>query len=123
MATLTGACVVALGAHHTGVMANDDELAQELVASGRRADDRAWQLPLTEEYGEQLKSNFADVANIAGRDGGAITAAAFLGRFTKGLKWAHMDIAGTAWSTGNAKNATGRPLALLADFLIHRARS
>jgi leucyl aminopeptidase len=122
MATLTGACVVALGSHHSGVMGNDDELAQELVACGRRADDRAWQLPLTEEYGEQLKTNFADVANVAGRDGGAITAAAFLGRFTKGLKWAHLDIAGTAWGSGNNKNATGRPLALLADFLIRRAR-
>ncbi|HKC15449.1 MAG TPA: hypothetical protein VKC11_01975, partial [Steroidobacteraceae bacterium] len=114
--------VVALGSHHSGVMGNDDELAQELVACGRRADDRAWQLPLTEEYGEQLKTNFADVANVAGRDGGAITAAAFLGRFTKGLKWAHLDIAGTAWGSGNNKNATGRPLALLADFLIRRAR-
>ncbi len=123
MATLTGACVVALGAHHSGVMGNDDELAQELVACGRRADDRAWQLPLTEEYGEQLKTNFADVANIAGRDGGAITAAAFLGRFTKGLKWAHLDIAGTAWTSGNAKSATGRPLGLLGDFLIRRARA
>ena len=122
MATLTGACVVALGAHHTGVMGNDDALAQELVAAGRRADDRAWQLPLTEEYGEQLKSNFADVANVAGRDGGAITAGAFLGRFTKGLKWAHLDIAGTAWVSGGAKSATGRPLALMADFLIQRAR-
>lgn len=123
MATLTGACVIALGAHHTGVMGNDDALAEELVAAGKRADDRAWQLPLTEEYGEQLKTNFADVANVAGRDGGAITAAAFLGRFTKGLKWAHLDIAGTAWLTGTAKNATGRPLALLADFLIRRARA
>jgi leucyl aminopeptidase len=123
MATLTGACVVALGAHHSGVMGNDEELAQELVACGRRADDRAWQLPLTEEYGEQLKSNFADVANIAGRDGGAITAAAFLGRFTKGLKWAHLDIAGTAWSSGSTKSATGRPLGLLGDFLIRRARA
>ena len=122
MATLTGACVVALGAHHTGVMGNDDALAQELIAAGRRAEDRAWQLPLTEEYGEQLKSNFADVANIAGRDGGAITASAFLGRFTQGLKWAHLDIAGTAWLSGNNKGATGRPLALLADFLIGRAR-
>jgi leucyl aminopeptidase len=122
MATLTGACVVALGAHHTGIMGNDDELAQELVASGKRADDRAWQLPLTEEYGEQLKTNFADVANVAGRDGGAITAAAFLGRFTKGLKWAHLDIAGTAWLSGSQKSATGRPLALLGDFLIRRAR-
>jgi len=122
MATLTGACVIALGAHHTGVMGNDDALAQELVDSGRRADDRAWQLPLTEEYGEQLRTNFADVANVAGRDGGAITAAAFLGRFTKGLSWAHLDIAGTAWLSGASKGATGRPLALLGDFLIRRAR-
>jgi leucyl aminopeptidase len=123
IATLTGACVVALGAHHTGVMGNDDKLAQELVAAGRRADDRAWQLPLTAEYGEQLKTNFADVANVAGREGGAITAAAFLGRFTKGLRWAHLDIAGTAWLSGTPKSATGRPLGLLADFLIQRARA
>jgi leucyl aminopeptidase len=123
IATLTGACVVALGAHHTGIMGNDEGLAQELVACGIRADDRAWQLPLTAEYGEQLKTNFADVANVAGRDGGAITAAAFLGRFTKGMKWAHLDIAGTAWLTGTAKSATGRPLGLLADFLIQRARA
>jgi leucyl aminopeptidase len=121
VATLTGACVVALGAHHTGVMANDDALAQELVAAGVRAEDRAWQLPLTEEYGEQLKSNFADVANVAGRDGGAITAAAFLSRFTKGLTWAHLDIAGSAWLSGAAKGATGRPLGLLAEFLLRRA--
>jgi leucyl aminopeptidase len=121
VATLTGACVVALGAHHTGVMGNDDALAQELVAAGLRAEDRAWQLPLTEEYGEQLKSNFADVANVAGRDGGAITAAAFLGRFTKGLNWAHLDIAGSAWLSGAAKGATGRPLGLLAEFLLRRA--
>jgi len=123
IATLTGACVVALGAHHTGIMGNDDALAQELVSAGRRADDRAWQLPLTAEYGEQLKTNFADVANVAGRDGGAITAAAFLGRFTQGMKWAHMDIAGTAWLSGTAKSATGRPLGLLAEFLIQRARA
>jgi len=121
MATLTGACVVALGHHHSGVMANDDTLARELVDAGQRTDDRAWQLPLTEEYGEQLKSNFADMANIAGRDGGAITAAAFLAKFTQGLKWAHMDIAGTAWVSGAAKSATARPLPLLADFLIRRA--
>jgi leucyl aminopeptidase len=122
MATLTGACVVALGHHHSAVMSNDDELARELVAAGVRADDRAWQMPLTEEYGEQLRSNFADVANVGGRDGGAITAAAFLARFTKGLSWAHLDIAGTAWVSGTAKSATGRPLSLLADFLIWRAR-
>ena len=123
IATLTGACVVALGAHHTGVMGNDDKLAQELVGCGRRADDRAWQLPLTVDYSEQLKTNFADVANVAGREGGAITAAAFLGRFTKGLRWAHLDIAGTAWLSGAPKSATGRPLGLLADFLIQRARA
>jgi leucyl aminopeptidase len=121
LATLTGACVIALGMHHTGVMANDDALAQELVESGLRADDRAWQLPLTEEYGEQLKSNFADLANVAGRDGGAITAGAFLARFTKGLRWAHMDIAGSAYVGGGAKGSTGRPVALLTDFLLRRA--
>ena len=120
MATLTGACVIALGMHHSGVMANDDELASELVAAGVRADDRAWQLPLTEEYGEQLKSNFADFANVAGRDGGAITAGAFLAKFTKGLRWAHMDIAGSAYVGGAAKGSTGRPIALLTDFLVRR---
>nr|MBP7614894.1 leucyl aminopeptidase [Steroidobacteraceae bacterium] len=121
IATLTGACVVALGAHHSGVMANDDALARELVESGRRADDRAWQLPLTEDYADQLKSNFADMANVAGRDGGAITAGAFLGKFTKGLKWAHMDIAGTAYLSGAQKGSTGRPISLLSEFLIQRA--
>jgi leucyl aminopeptidase len=120
-ATLTGACIVALGNHHSGVMANDDVLARELVEAGVRADDRAWQLPLTEEYAEQLRTNFADMANVGGREGGAITAAAFLGKFTSGLRWAHMDIAGTAWTTGTAKGASGRPLGLVADFLTHRA--
>jgi leucyl aminopeptidase len=122
VATLTGACVVALGAHHTGIMSNTDELAAELVGAGRLADDRAWQLPLTEEYGEQLKSNFADMANVAGRDGGAITAAAFLAKFTHGLKWAHLDIAGSAYVGGAQKGSTGRPVALLSEFLIRRAR-
>ncbi len=121
IATLTGACVIALGAHHSGVMSNDDALARELVAAGARADDRAWQLPLTEDYGEQLKSNFADFANIGGREGGAITAAAYLAKFTQGLKWAHLDIAGTAYQGGTNKGSTGRPTPLLADFLIHRA--
>jgi leucyl aminopeptidase len=120
-ATLTGACVIALGNHHSGVMANDDALARELVEAGVRTDDRAWQLPLTEDYGDQLRSNFADMANVAGREGGAITAAAFLGKFTQGLKWAHMDIAGTAWSGGAAKGASGRPLSLVGDFLTRRA--
>jgi leucyl aminopeptidase len=120
-ATLTGACVIALGNHFSGVMGNDDALARELVDAGARTDDRAWQLPLTEEYGEQLRSNFADMANVAGREGGAITAAAFLGKFTQGLKWAHMDIAGTAWTSGMAKGATGRPMSLVGDFLSRRA--
>ncbi len=121
IATLTGACVVALGHHHSGVVSNDDALAQELVAAGQRADDRAWQLPLTEEYAEQLKSNFADFANIGGREGGAITAAAFLSKFTQGMRWAHLDVAGTAYQGGAQKGSTGRPTPLLTDFLVHRA--
>ena len=121
IATLTGACVVALGHHHSGCMGNDDELVRELVEAGVRADDRAWHLPITEEYAEQLKSNFADFANVGGREGGAITAAAFLGKFTQGLKWAHLDVAGTAYQGGAQKGSTGRPTPLLADFLIHRA--
>lgn len=121
IATLTGACVVALGAHHTGVFANDAALAQSLVASGLRGDDRAWHMPITEDYADQLKSNFADFANVAGREGGAITAAAFLGKFTQGLRWAHLDIAGTAWLTGANKAASGRPLGLLADFLLRES--
>jgi leucyl aminopeptidase len=121
IATLTGACVVALGHHHSGAMGNDPDLVHELVEAGVRADDRAWQLPLTEEYAEQLKSNFADFANVGGRDGGAITAGAFLAKFTQGLKWAHLDVAGTAYQGGAQKGSTGRPTPLLADFLIHRA--
>jgi leucyl aminopeptidase len=121
IATLTGACVIALGPHHAGVFSTDQALAREIVEAGARADDRAWQLPLTEEYGEGLKSNFADFANVAGREGGAITAAAFLAKFTKGLQWAHLDIAGTAYLAGAHKGSTGRPVPLLADFLIHRA--
>jgi leucyl aminopeptidase len=121
IATLTGACVVALGHHHSGVMGNDAPLVEELLEAGNRADDRCWQLPLTEEYGEQLKSNFADFANVGGRDGGAITAATFLSKFTQGLKWAHLDIAGTAYQGGVHKGSTGRPTPLLADFLLHRA--
>ena len=121
IATLTGACVVALGHHHAGVMGNDEKLVQELLAAGARADDRCWQLPLTEEYAEALKSNFADFANVGGRDGGAITAAAFLAKFTQGLKWAHLDVAGIAYQGGAQKGSTGKPTPLLADFLIQRA--
>jgi len=118
VATLTGACVVALGAHNSAVMSNDDGLADALVAAGRRSADTCWRLPLGEEYQEQLKSNFADFANVGGRDGGAITAACFLWKFVDGMKWAHLDIAGTAYQTGAAKGATGRPVPLLVDFLL-----
>ena len=123
LATLTGACVIALGHHHSGALGNDETLVRELIDAGVRADDRAWPLPLTEEYTEQLKSNFADFANIGGRDGGAITAAAFLAKFTQGMSWAHLDIAGVAWQGGAHKGSTGRPTPLLADFLLRRARA
>ena len=120
VATLTGACVVALGAHRTAVMSNTDALRDELVAAGERAEDRAWPMPLGEEYAEQLKSNFADMANIGGAGGGAVTAACFLEKFTKDMNWAHMDIAGTAWKSGAKKGATGRPVPLLSEMLLAR---
>jgi leucyl aminopeptidase len=121
IATLTGACVVALGAHASGVLGNDDNLVQEVLAAGEYACDRAWQLPLWDPYQKQLDSNFADMANIGGREAGTITAACFLSRYTKELKWAHLDIAGTAWKSGKAKGATGRPVGLLTQYLINRA--
>ncbi len=121
VATLTGACIVALGNHFSGLMSNDETLAEELAAAGLRADDRAWRLPIGEEYVDQLKSNFADIANVGGREGGACTAASFLWKFAKDLKWAHLDIAGTAWLSGSLKGSTGRPVPLLVDFLINRA--
>ena len=122
MATLTGACVVALGNINSGLFANNEELARELMAASKAAGDPAWRMPLDEDYQEQLKTNFADMANI-GTPGnaGAVTAACFLARFTKNMNWAHLDIAGTAWKTGAAKGATGRPVPLLTQFLIHRA--
>ncbi|NMF96295.1 leucyl aminopeptidase [Aromatoleum toluolicum] len=123
IATLTGACVVALGKIPSGLLANDDELARELTDCGTVSGDRVWQLPLWDEYQELLKSNFADMANIGGRYGGTITAACFLARFTKAYKWAHLDIAGTAWLSGDAKGATGRPVPLLAEFLIARSQA
>ncbi len=123
VATLTGACVIALGAHYSGLMSADEELARELVSAGERADDRTWRMPLAEEYGEQLKSNFADFANTGGREGGAITAACFLAKFAQGMRWAHLDIAGVAWLTGAQKGSTGRPVPLLVDFLLQRARN
>ena len=121
VATLTGACIVALGNHFSGLMSNDEALAEELSAAGGRADDRAWRLPIGEEFVEQLKSNFADIANVGGREGGACTAASFLWKFAKDLKWAHLDIAGTAWLSGSQKGSTGRPVPLLVDFLLSRA--
>ncbi len=122
IATLTGACVIALGNVNSGLFANNDDLGDELLAASRAASDAAWRMPLGEEYQEQLKSNFADMANI-GTPGnaGAITAACFLSRYTKAYPWAHLDIAGTAWKTGAAKGATGRPVPLLSQFLIRRA--
>ena len=121
-ATLTGAIVIALGNVTTGIFANDDKLAAELVGAGKVANDAAWHMPMGPEYDEQLKSNFADIPNISGgRAGGSITAACFLGRFTKSYKWAHMDIAGTAWKSGADKGSTGRPVPLLANFLFKRA--
>jgi leucyl aminopeptidase len=120
IATLTGACVIALGNHFSGLFSNDDELAATLEEAGRRADDRAWHMPISEEYSEQLKSNFADFANVAGREGGAITAACFLSKFTDGLKWAHLDVAGTAYQGGAQKGSTGRPVPLLVDYLLNK---
>lgn len=122
IATLTGACVTALGHVATGLLANDDGLARELLHAGDAAYDRCWQLPLWEDYQEQLKSNFADMANIGGRPAGTITAACFLSRFAKKYAWAHLDIAGTAWRSGKEKGSTGRPVPLLVHFLAARAK-
>jgi leucyl aminopeptidase len=121
VATLTGACVIALGHVATGLLANTDGLARELLDAGQEAYDRAWQLPLWEDYQELLNSNFADMANIGGRAGGTITASCFLSRFTKKYNWAHLDIAGTAYRSGKEKGSTGRPVPLLAHFLMARA--
>jgi leucyl aminopeptidase len=121
IATLTGACVIALGHHRSGLFSADDALAAELLTAGDKGQDPAWRMPVDAEYDEGLKSNFADMANIAGRAGGAITAAMFLKRFTGKFTWAHLDIAGTAWKSGAAKGATGRPVALLTHFILARA--
>ncbi len=121
MATLTGACVIALGHHRSGLFTSDDALAAGLQQAGEAALDPCWRMPLDDEYAEGLKSNFADVANVAGRAGGAITAAKFLQRFAKAYPWAHLDIAGTAWKSGGAKGATGRPVPLLLTYLMNQA--
>jgi len=122
IATLTGACVVALGAHASGLFSNHDALAEALLAAGEYSGDRAWRLPAWEDYKDQLKSNFADLANVGGRQAGAVTAACFLGRFAEDYRWAHLDIAGTAWRSGRRKGATGRPVALLTQYLLDRTQ-
>jgi leucyl aminopeptidase len=121
IATLTGACVIALGHVATGLFANDQKLAEEIKEAGDDAWDRVWQMPLWEDYQEQLRSNFADMANIGGRPGGSITAASFLARFTRKQRWAHLDIAGTAWRSGREKGSTGRPVPLLVRFALRHA--
>ena len=120
VATLTGACVIALGHHASGLYGNDDTLVKALLDAGETSFDRAWMMPLWDDYQEQLKSNFADMANIGGRPGGSITAACFLSRFAGKFSWAHLDIAGTAWKSGKEKGATGRPVSLLIEFLVKR---
>jgi leucyl aminopeptidase len=120
IATLTGACVIALGHHASGLFSNKESLAKELLQAGEQAMDRAWHMPMWDDYQGQLDSNFADMANIGGRAGGSITAACFLSRFAKKFDWAHLDIAGTAWKSGKEKGATGRPVPLLTEFLMRR---
>src|SRR3569623_1442560 len=120
IATLTGACVIALGKHASGLLGNNEALIQDLLKAGKETGDRAWELPLWEDYQDQLKTHFAAMANIGRRDGGTIPADCFLSRFTKKFQWAHLDIAGTAWLTGDKKGATGRPVPLLTQYLLDR---
>ena len=121
IATLTGACIVALGSNASAVMGNNDALVQQLLTAGKQADDRAWELPLFDEYQEQLDSPFADMANIGGPKAGSITAGCFLSRYAKAYPWAHLDIAGTAWiSGGKDKGASGRPVPLLMQYLLNQ---
>jgi leucyl aminopeptidase len=122
IATLTGACVIALGNHASGLLSNHNPLARDLLNAGETSGDRAWQLPLWEEYNKQLNSPFADMANIGGREAGTITAACFLSRFAEKYHWAHLDIAGTAWTTGQNKGATGRPVPLLTQYLLDKSK-
>lgn len=120
IATLTGACIIALGHHYTGVMGNNAELTEQLVKSSNQAGDKAWSLPIDSDFQEQIKSTCADIVNAGGRDGGTITAACFLSRFTEKYQWAHLDIAGTAWKSGANKGATGRPVAMLIQYLLNQ---
>ena len=121
IATLTGACVIALGAVASGLYANDEQLAEQLIAAGHESGDRAWRMPLWDDYQEQIKSPFADMANIGGRPAGSVTAACFLARFTENYKWAHLDVAGTAWRSGKDKGSTARPVPMLTAYLMQRA--
>jgi leucyl aminopeptidase len=121
VATLTGACVVALGSHRCAIYSNNDDLQDEIFASSKSSEDIGWPMPMGDQYAAQLKSNFADMANIGGPGGGSVTAACFLGKFTNGMNWAHLDIAGVAWKSGHNKGATGRPVPLLSEFLLSRA--
>ena len=123
IATLTGACIIALGHHHSGLFSKDDSLAHELLDAGRQSGDTCWRMPLDEAYQDLLKSNFADMANIGGRAAGSVTAACFLARFAEGYDWAHLDIAGTAWRSGALKGSTARPVPLLMQFLENRAQA
>ena len=118
IATLTGACVVALGAHAAGLLGNHKPLINDLLNAGNKSGDRCWELPLWDDYQEQLKSNFADMANIGGKGAGTITAACFLSRFTRKYQWAHLDVAGVAWKGGEQKGATGRPVSLLTQYIL-----
>ncbi|MCP4878591.1 MAG: leucyl aminopeptidase [Gammaproteobacteria bacterium] len=122
IATLTGACIVALGKIPSAVLGNNRALINDLLKSGQQVEDKVWELPLWDEYQDQLKSNFADMANIGGRDAGTITAACFLSRFTKDYKWAHLDIAGTAWKSGEDKGSTGRPVPLLTQYILNQIK-
>jgi leucyl aminopeptidase len=120
IATLTGAIIVALGSTTTGLMANNQQLADDLLKAGNDSFDRAWQLPLWDDYQPLLDSNFADIANVGGKEAGSVTAACFLSRFTENYTWAHLDIAGTAWNSGKNKGATGRPVPMLVQYLLNR---
>ncbi len=121
VATLTGACVVALGHHRSAIYANNDDLQDALFAAGKTSEDIGWPMPMGPQYDAQLKSNFADMANIGGAGGGSVTAACFLGRYTSGMNWAHLDIAGVAWKSGAQKGSTGRPVPMLSEYLLSRA--
>ncbi|HET7587275.1 MAG TPA: leucyl aminopeptidase [Gammaproteobacteria bacterium] len=123
IATLTGACVIALGSHAAGLFSNDEEMVADLLKASTETTDRAWRMPLWDDYQEQLQSNFADFANVGGREAGSITAACYLSRFTGNFRWAHLDIAGVAWKTGKEKGGTGRPVTLLSQYLIERANN